>query len=175
MSRPTTTPRPVAANGTYTDNGTPRNATSLTPFVVVRDAGRAIAFYEQVLGARLIDRTDMPGADGRTLVAHAVLDFGQGLLQLGDAIPAYHLVPPPEGDDVCVSLGYYCPDTDAVVEQAVAAGAVVREPATTFVSGDRFASIRDPFGIRWSIMTRVEDLSPEESSRRVAEWAKSLQ
>ena len=39
------------------------------------------------------------------------------------------------------------------------------------MSGDRFASIRDPFGVRWSIMTRVEDFSEEESARRVAEWA----
>ena len=45
---------------------------------------------------------------------------------------------------------------------------------TAFVSGDRFASIRDPFGVRWSIMTRVEDLSPQESARRVAEWAASI-
>ena len=52
------------------------------------------------------------------------------------------------------------------------AGATVREPLTTFVSGDRYASIRDPFGIRWTIMTRVEDLSEEESARRVAEWAR---
>ena len=47
----------------------------------------------------------------------------------------------------------------------------MREPLTTFVSGDRFASIRDPFGIRWSVMTRVEDLSEDESARRVAQWA----
>jgi PhnB protein len=168
-----TTLRPVAAHGAYTDRGTPRNATSLTPFVVVRDAAHAIDFYERVLGARLIDRTDMPGPEGTTLVAHAVLDFGQGLLQLGDALPSYHLVLPPDGDDACYSLGLYCPDTDAVVERATAAGAVVREAPTTFVSGDRFASLCDPFGVRWSIMTRVEDLSPEESSRRVAEWARS--
>jgi PhnB protein len=159
------------ANGKYTDNGTPHGTTSLTPFVVVRDAAKAITFYEQVFGARQVDRTEMRGPDGSVLIAHAVLDFGHGLLQLGDAMPVYHLVLPPGGDDVCCSLGYYCPDVDRVVERAAAAGAVVREPASTFVSGDRFASIRDPFGIRWSIMTRVEDLSPEESSRRVADWA----
>ena len=45
------------------------------------------------------------------------------------------------------------------------------ESPNTFVSGDRFASIRDPFGVRWSIMTRVEDLSEEESAARVAQWA----
>jgi PhnB protein len=56
----------------------------------------------------------------------------------------------------------------------VAAGATVREEPSTFVSGDRFASIRDPYGVRWSIMTRVEDLSEEESAARVAEWAASV-
>jgi PhnB protein len=166
-------PRSRPANGAYTNNGTPREATSITPFVVVRDGARAIAFYEQVFGARVVDKTDMPGPNGTMLVAHAVLDMGNGLLQLGDALPAYHLVQPPEGEDVCYSLGLYCPDVDAVVEHAVAAGAVLREPPATFASGDRFASIRDPFGVRWTIMTRVEDLSPEESSRRVAAWMKS--
>jgi PhnB protein len=170
----TTSEHLVPAHGQYTDNGTPRGATSLTPFVVVRDAAAAIGFYQQVLGARLVDRTDMPGPDGKVLVAHAVLDLGHGLLQLGDAMPDYHLVLPPEGDDVCFSLGFYCPDVDRVVERAVAAGAVVRQPATTFVSGDRYASIRDPFGVRWTIMTRVEDLSPEESSRRLAAWSASF-
>jgi PhnB protein len=165
---------PRAADGEHTIDGTPRGATSITPFIVVRDAARAIAFYEQVFGARLVDRTDMPGTDGTPVVAHAVLDLGNGLLQLGDAMPAYHLVLPPEGDDDCYSLGLYCPDVDAVVDRALAAGATVREPVADFVSGDRYASIRDPFGVRWSVMTRVEDLSPEESARRVAEWAASL-
>ena len=170
-----TSPAPSrAAHGEHTVHGTPREATSITPFIVVRDAAGAIAFYEAVFGARLVDRTDLPGPDGAPLVAHAVLDLGHGLLQLGDAQPAYHLVPPPDGDDDCYSLGLYCPDVDATVERAAAAGATVREEPQDFVSGDRFASIRDPFGVRWSVMTRVEDLSPEESARRVAEWAASL-
>jgi hypothetical protein len=59
--------------------------------------------------------------------------------------------------------------------KAEALGATVREQPRTFVSGDRFASILDPFGPRWSIMTRVEDLSPEESAKRVADWAASQQ
>lgn len=51
---------------------------------------------------------------------------------------------------------------------------MLREPVTTFVSGDRYGSIRDPFGVRWSVMTRVEDLSDEESTRRVNEWMAGL-
>jgi PhnB protein len=172
MSDDTTTSAPTTGvTGTYTTNGTPTSATAITPFIVVPRAEQALEFYRDVFAARIVDVTRMLGANGQTLVAHAVLDFGHGLLQLGEAIPDYHLVAAPEGDDDCYSLGLYCPDTDAVVAKAVAAGATVREPATTFVSGDRFASIRDPFGVRWSIMTRVEDLSDEESGRRVAEWA----
>jgi len=88
--------------------------------------------------------------------------------------PEYGLVPAPEGDADCYSLGLYVAAVDDVVARAVAAGATVREEPSTFVSGDRFASIRDPFGVRWSIMTRVEDLSEEESAARVAEWAASV-
>lgn len=163
-----------AANGEHTVNGTPRTATSLTPFVVVHPAAEAIAFYTEVFGARLVDRTDMPGPDGTVIVAHADLDFGHGRLQLGDPNPAYALVPAPAGDEDCYSIGLYCPDVDGVIARAEGAGATVREPATDFVSGDRYASIRDPFGVRWSVMTRVEDLSDEESAARVAEWAAGL-
>ena len=85
--------------------------------------------------------------------------------------PDTPLVPAPEGESDCYSLGLYCADADALVHRAEQAGATIREPLTTFVSGDRYASLRDPFGVRWSIMTRVEDLAEEESNRRVEEWA----
>jgi PhnB protein len=156
-----------AADGEHTTNGMPAGATSLTPFLVIPDARGAIDFYHKIFGARVVDVTEMGG-----VVAHAVLDFGRGLLQLGEPMPDYGLVTAPEGDQDCYSIGLYCPDVDTVVARAEAAGAVIREAPSTFVSGDRFASIRDPFGIRWSIMTRVEDLSEEESARRVAEWAR---
>lgn len=155
-----------AAHGEHTDHGTPRGVSSLTPFIVVPGAREAINFYRDVFGARVVDVTEMGG-----VVAHAVLDFGHGQLQLGEPVPDYHLVAPPTGDDDCYSLGLYVPDVDAVVAAAEAAGATIREPVADFVSGDRFASIRDPFGIRWSVMTRVEDISEKESARRVAEWA----
>jgi PhnB protein len=155
-----------AADGQYTTNGTPHGATALTPFLVIPDSRGAIDFYTRIFGARVVDVTEFGD-----VVAHAVLDFGSGLLQLGEPQPDYGLIPPPGGDQDCYSMGLYCPDVDDVVARAEAAGAVVREAPATFVSGDRFASIRDPYGIRWSVMTRVEDLSEQESARRVAEWA----
>ena len=91
-------------------------------------------------------------------------------LQIGEPNPEYGLVPPPS-EGACYSLGLYCPNVDDVVSRALAAGATLREEPSTFISGDRYASILDPFGVRWSIMSRVEDISESESARRVAEWA----
>jgi PhnB protein len=162
----TTTENIHGVTGEHTTNGRPNVATSLTPFLAIRGAKDALDFYRDVYGARILDVTEFDG-----LVVHASVDFGLGVLQLGEPSPDYGLVPAPEGDADCYSMGLYVPDVDTVVDRAVAAGATVREAPSTFVSGDRFASIRDPFGVRWSVMTRVEDLSEDESAARIAEWA----
>ncbi|WP_077488560.1 VOC family protein [Sinomonas mesophila] len=166
MTDTTSTPASTAAHGEHTVHGIPKGLTSLTPFLAVANAKDAIAFYQDVFDARLISATEMGG-----VVVHAELDFGNGHLQLGEPNAEYRLVPAPAGDDDCYSIGLYCADADALVQRAEEAGAAIREPLATFVSGDRYASIRDPFGVRWSVMTRVEDLSEEESNRRVQEWA----
>jgi PhnB protein len=160
----------LGVSGEHTTNGVPHGSTSLTPFLAVPGAAEAIEFYRSVFGARVVDVTEMGG-----VVVHADLDFGNGHLQLGEPMPDYGLVPAPAGDDDCYSMGVYCMDVDSTVERAVEAGATVREAPSDFVSGDRFASIRDPFGVRWSILSRVEDLSEDESARRVAEWAAAQQ
>jgi PhnB protein len=164
-----TTENTTGVTGAHTTDGRPHGATTLTPFLAIRGAKQALDFYRDVFGARVTDVTEFEGA-----VVHAGLDFGPGILQLGEPSPAYGLVAPPGGDEDCYSIGIYVPDVDAVTARAVAAGATVREEPSTFVSGDRYASVRDPFGVRWSIMTRVEDLSEEESTARVAEWAASV-
>lgn len=153
-------------SGAHTAGGIPHGFTSLTPFLAIEGAGRAIDFYRDALGARVVDVTEIDG-----VVVHAELDFGEGRLQIGEPTPDYGLTPPPAGEAVCYSIGLYCPDVDALLTRAMRAGATVREEVTTFVSGDRYASIADPFGVRWTIMTRVEDLSEAESARRVAAWA----
>lgn len=154
------------ANGEHTTNGRPHGFSSLTPFLAVTPARDAITFYCDVFGATVVGVTAFGD-----VVAHAELDLGNGRLQLGEPSPEYHLAAQSKTDDACYSIALYCPDVDALVARAVAAGAVVREPVTDFVSGDRYGSIRDPFGVRWSIMTRIEDLPDAESARRVEQWA----
>jgi PhnB protein len=138
----------AGVTGQYTTNGMPNGYSAITPFIVVSDPAEAIRFYETVFGAKAKSVTDI-GNDGKKIIIHADIDFGHGFLQLGAANPAYRLVLPPGEGDVCYSLGIY-------------------------VSGDRYCSVLDPFGIRWSIMTRIEDISEEESYRRVADWSKGL-
>ncbi|WP_010274238.1 VOC family protein [Paenibacillus senegalensis] len=159
--------------GKYTTEGKPNRYSTLTPFIVVSNPVAAIAFYENVFGAKAKSVTEM-GEEGSKMIVHADIDFGNGYLQLGAANPAYHLILPPGEGNACYSLSIYVPDVDRTLALAVAHGAAVREPAANFVSGDRYCSILDPFGIRWSIMTRIEDISEEESFRRVEEWSKSF-
>ena len=97
--------------------------------------------------------------------ASAAIDFytgvfgiGNGRLQLGDPADAYGTTAPDARSDV--------------VTRAREAGATVRQAPQNFATGDRFASLRDPFGIRWTVMTRIEDITPEERDRRLGEWAK---
>jgi PhnB protein len=156
------------ANGKHTTNGTPHGASTLTPHIVVTSGQGALEFYAAVFGAQVRDVTRMGDA-----IAHAVLTFANGMLTLSDALPSFELTAPSTSGAVVYSLAIYVPDVDDVVARALAAGATLREPATNFASGDRYASIRDPFGVRWSVMTRVEDLSFEESAARVAAWAKT--
>ena len=148
--------------------GRPDGYTSLTPFLVCSPAAEAIAYYEAVFGAKTVSRMDGPNGT----VPHAELDFGAGRLQLGDPSDEYGLHAPERSDDrVSSSTCVYVADVDAVFAEALARGATVREEPSTFVTGDRFASVYDPFGHRWAIMTRVEDISPDELARRLAEWA----
>jgi PhnB protein len=151
-----------------TVNPIPEGYHSLVPFIVVNEAAKAIAFYEQVFGAEVLMRND--GPDGS--VIHCDLKIGDSVLQMGDPNPQWGLAVP-NAEQITASLGLYVEDCDAVFAKAVEAGATVREEPSVFLTGDRYASIADPFGRRWSIMTRVEDVSHAEAQRRLDEWIAS--
>jgi uncharacterized glyoxalase superfamily protein PhnB len=138
----------------------PAGYTTLTPYFCVDGAEAAIAFYETVLGARVVSRNDTP--DGK--VAHCELALTDGRMQLSDPAPDHHLVAATGGDDVSRSTVAYLPDVDAAYERAVASGAKGYGEPSTFVTGDRYAAFLDPWGHRWAIMTRVE------AQRRVDAW-----
>ena len=151
-----------------TVNPIPDGYHSLTPYLAVPDGAKAIEFYQSVFGAEVITRQDMP--DGR--VGQAELKFGNSMLQLSDQMPQIGLQAP-NGEWVHSSLVHYVPDVDATYAKAVEAGAKPVEEVQTFMTGDRFGTVIDPFGHRWAILTKVEDVSREEADRRVKEWLAS--
>jgi uncharacterized glyoxalase superfamily protein PhnB len=153
---------------TNTVNPIPDGYHSLTPYLAVSDGAKAIEFYTSVFGAEVISRQDMP--DGR--VGQAELRFGNSMLQLSDQMPQIGLRAP-NGEWVHSSLVHYVPDVDATYAKAVEAGARSVEEVQTFMTGDRYGTVIDPFGHRWAILTKVEDVSREEADRRVKEWLAS--
>ncbi|WP_432559977.1 VOC family protein [Granulicoccus sp. GXG6511] len=153
-------------------NYRPEGYTTLTPMLVVTDGSAAIDFYEKVFGAKVA--ASMTGPDGTVL--HAELELEDGRFQVMDANPAYRMVGlDRDNDDVPYSLTIYVRDCDATTSQAVEHGATVREQPDDFeVTGDRFASIRDPFGVRWTIMTRTAERTDEEIQAGFDEFMKAM-
>lgn len=150
----------------------PEGYTSLSPLVVVSPAGEAVDFYCAVLGARVVTRMD--GPDGS--VWHCELDLGHGRMTVMDPNPQFHAVPnDPGSDDARFSIAVYVPDVDATLALARARGARVREEAADFaVTGDRFASVQDPYGVRWTLMTRVEHRTDAQVQEGLDAWRASL-
>lgn len=150
----------------------PDGYTSLSPLVVVSPAAEAIDFYRAVLDARVATRMD--GPDGS--VWHCELDLGAGRMTVMDPNPQFHtLACNPGTDETNFSIAVYVPDVDATLAAARERGARVREEAADFdVTGDRFASIQDPFGVRWTLMTRVQPRTDAQVQEGLDTWRDSL-
>jgi PhnB protein len=132
------------------------------PFLAVDDAARAIEFYKRAFGAR--ERMRMPTPDGG--IAHAEIELAGSVVMLADPLPQYNWKPPRELGGTSVGIGLYVADVDASVRRAVEAGATLRMPVEDKFYGDRYGTVRDPFGHEWQLATHMEDLTPEEIARR---------
>ena len=135
---------------------------TVSPYLAVDDAEKAIEYYTKAFGAKETVRMD--GPDGR--IGHAELKIGDSLVMLSDPFPQASTTPPKELGGTSSSIFMYVEDVDAVVQKAVDAGATVTMEVEDQFWGDRFGSITDPFGHNWSIATHVEDLTPEEIEAR---------
>ena len=139
----------------------PEGYHSLTTYLAVENAAEAIEFYKRAFGAR--ESLRMPGPDGS--IGHAELDIGDSKLMLSDPFPQSTVHAPGEVGGTTASVFMYVDDVDAVVKQAVDAGATVTMEVADQFWGDRFGTVSDPFGHVWSIATHVEDLTPEQIGR----------
>jgi PhnB protein len=143
---------------------------TLTPYMTVRDALRAIEFYKQAFGAT--ERGVMKGPDGK--VMHAELKIGDSIVMLGEESPAYGALSPLSIGGSGLGLHIYVEDVDSAFDRAVKAGAKAEMPVSDMFWGDRYGKLVDPFGHKWSIATHKADLSPEEMERGMKEMMKDM-
>ena len=135
---------------------------SVTPYLMVRDAQRAIAFYAQAFGARELMRFPMP--DGK--IGHAELMIGDSHVMLADESDGF--AGPQTLGGAGVSLMLYVDDVDATFARALAAGASERRAVADQFYGDRNGTLVDPFGHVWTVATHIDDVSVDEAKRRLA-------
>lgn len=142
----------------------PNEQQPMTPYLIVREAARAIEFYVAAFGARELFRLAYP--DGK--VGHAELEVLGAKLSLADEHPDFGALSPATIGGTPVMIHVYVADVDRLVEQAVAAGGTLQRPVRDEFYGDRVAVLLDPFGHKWHLATRKEAVSVEEMLRR---WA----
>lgn len=141
----------------------PEGFRTATPYLIIRDAAKAIEFYKKAFGAK--ERMRMPMPDGK--IAHAEIEIGDSIIMLADENPQWGVQSPQALNGSPVSVFLYVPDVDATFKQAVAAGSTEAMPVADMFWGDRYGKVVDPFGHKWDIATHVEDVAPADMEERM--------
>jgi PhnB protein len=148
----------------------PEGFHTVTPYMTVRNAARAIEFYKQAFGA--VEKGGvMKSPDGK--VAHAELQIGDSILMLGDEFPQMGALSPQSTGGAGMGLHIYVEDVDSAFDRAVKAGATVEMPVADMFWGDRYGKLADPFGHKWSIGTHKHDVTMEEMEEAMKQMPKS--
>ncbi|MEZ0190257.1 VOC family protein [Ralstonia solanacearum] len=144
----------------------PEGYHSVTPYLSIKGADKALDFYKQAFGATEIMR--MAGPNGT--IAHAEIRIGDSPVMMADEVPNMSCASPDTLQSTSVGLMIYVKDVDAVFANAIKTGATEVRPVLNQFYGDRSGTLKDPFGHVWTISTHVEDVAPEEMQRRMEKW-----
>jgi PhnB protein len=136
---------------------------SVTPYLIIRDAARALEFYKTAFNARELLRM----ADPSGKIMHAEMQIGNSPIMLADEFPERGFRGPQSLGGTSVGILLYVTDVDRVFDQAVSTGGTVLQPVKDQFYGDRSGTLSDPFGHTWTIATHKEDVPPEEMERRI--------
>jgi PhnB protein len=144
-------------------NPIPAGYHSATPYLIVKGAARALAYYKKAFGATELMRFEGPGDK----IAHSEIKIGDSIIMVADEHPEMGYRSPETLGGSPVGLCLYVPDVDALFSQAIAAGGKEVRPLKDQFYGDRSGTLTDPFGHQWTISTHIEDVSQEECHRRM--------
>ena len=132
------------------------------PYLCCRDAARALDFYARAFGA--VETMRLAEPSGR--IGHAEFRLGDAVIMLSDEYPEMKVLSPQALGGTPVATHLYVDDVDAFCTRAVAAGATLARPVADQFYGDRTGQLEDPFGHRWFVANRVEEVSVVEMQRR---------
>ncbi len=144
----------------------PEGYHSVTPYLSIKGAGKALDFYKKAFGATEIMR--MAGPNGT--IAHAEIRIGDSPVMMADEVTNMSCASPDTLQSTSVGLMIYVKDVDTVFANAIETGATEVRPVLNQFYGDRSGTLKDPFGHVWTISTHVEDVAPEEMQRRMQKW-----
>lgn len=141
----------------------PEGYSTITPYLIITGAEKAIEFYKKVFGATELMRFAQP--EGK--IGHAEIKIGNSIVMLADESPDMGYRSPESLGGSGTGIMLYVEDVDTVFQRAVEAGAKAHQAVKDQFYGDRSGSLIDPFGHMWTVATHVEDVSPEEMQRRM--------
>jgi PhnB protein len=138
-------------------------AYSVQAHFTVKGGQAALEFYQKAFGAEVLYRLINP-ADGT--LGHAEIRIGETVMMLNDEYPDFGAVSPDTLGGAPLQFVMHVDDADAAMAQAVAAGATMLRPVSLQFHGHKAGVLLDPFGHRWSLLQKVEEVSPAEMQRR---------
>ena len=109
------------------------------------------------------------GPDEKSIM-HAEIKIGDSIIMLGEEHSDMGCRGPQSLGGTSVSFYLYVEDADQAFARAVSAGAKADMPVADMFWGDRCGQLIDPFGHKWSLATRKENLTPEEMRKRSGEF-----
>jgi PhnB protein len=143
---------------------------SVTPYLTVNDAAKAIDFYKRAFDATEVVRMQSPHGK----VMHAEIRIGDSMVMLADEMPGADTRSPQSLGGTTSAVFIYTKDVDATYQKAVSAGAKAIAQPTDMFWGDRYGKLTDPFGHSWGLATHKEDVAPEEMKRRSEEFTAKM-
>jgi PhnB protein len=135
-----------------TRTGIPDGYHATTPYLIVKDADRAVSFYQKAFDAVELRRY----VDSSGTVRNVQIKIGDSPVMLGIRSDDSQVHDPKVGDLPRVSIYLFVDDADRVFQQAVANGATSLYPPEDQDYGNREGGIVDPFGVTWWIATRLD-------------------
>jgi uncharacterized glyoxalase superfamily protein PhnB len=138
---------------------------TITPYITINGALKAIAFYEKAFGAQTLKLSKAD--DGK--VMHAVIRIGDSPIMLSDEFPNSEcgMYAPSTLKGTTIMLHCYVEDADAFFNKAVQAGATINMPLSDTFWGDRYGQLKDPFGYMWSVSTHKFDPTPDQIQKGI--------